>query len=589
MMTRSPRKNVQQRASLGKVPERPRRPTQSVGKKYSKTTVTAQPAPLWRMLAKNCAKIQKVTAQGQGKGLAHAKIVVGSPQIVLEDEPLEPASAMEAASHETPHPSTTHMSLVTHNTEPVTDQKGKDEDDDSFVNVIQTRTPLKMSQPEAPPTLEEERNLMDPEQHDTTICPLENQIEVKEDSFVDQIVTRSPVKPALRIEDSVEAIDAFEDEIEKIGEQLPTIDNAVSSAKAKKQQTVSRSSPRKKRAVGIAPPAKGKAGSRQSISRPQNATTNNTASSDLTSGPNAIRSRATTRISSIHKAPFQTKKSSKPPTTSNFELPGDAVARKLKEQHEARLASEGEGATKRQKIEIKAVKPVKSTKPPTRPSFELPGEAVSRKLREQREERLKQQEGGEAELRKKEFKARPVRHSMAPVVKATAASRARMSLAKGETVEIKQSKPRISSAQPASSVRRPVSMAPPDASKRQSTLSVAKRTSTAVNNPSARPSLAARTSTSRMSIAIPSQRITSNGKGAHQTVRGKEVFERSKTAKDELEKARKEKEEAAKRARIEASERGRIASRQWAEKQKARKASAEKISGQEQMAAATAA
>ena len=546
------------------------------------------------MLAKNCAKIQKVTPQKPGKGLADAKIIVGSPHIVLEDEPGgTSASAMEAASHDTSHPSTTPMSFVTHNTEPVTDQKNTkdrddDEDDDSFVNVIQSRTPLRMSQTEALPK-SEERNPMDLEPHDTTMCLLEKQTETKEDSFVDQIVTRSPVKPALRIEDSVEAIDAFEDEIEKIGEQLPAIDNAVSSANAKKQQTVTRSSPRKKRPVGVVPSAKGKAGSRQSVSRPQNASTNNTTNPDLTSGPNAIRSRATTRISSIHKAPFQPKKSSKPPTTSNFELPGDAVARRLREQHEARLAPEGEGVKKPQRSEIKAVKPLKSTKPPTRPSFELPGEAVSRKLKEQREERLKQQEGGEAELRKKEFKACPVRHSMAPVVKATAASRARMSLAKGETVEIKQSKPRISSTQPASSVRRPVSMAPPDASKRQSTLSVAKRTSTAVNNPSARPSLAARTSTSRMSIAIPSQRITSNGKGAHQTVRGKEVFERSKTAKDELEKARKEKEEAAKRARIEASERGRIASRQWAEKQKARKASAEKISGQEQMAAATAA
>jgi len=484
------------------------------------------------------------------------------------------------------------MSFTTHNTEPVTDhkdKKDKDDDDDSFVNVIQCRTPLRMSQAEAPPESEEERNPMESDPHNTTICPSENQTEDKEDSFVDQIVTRSPVKPALRIEDSVEAIDAFEDEIEKVGEQLPAIDNAVSSAKVQKQQTVTRSSPRKKRAVGIAPSAKGKAGSRQSVSRPQNATTTKSANPDLTSGPNAIRSRATTRISSIHKAPFQPKKSSKPPTTSNFELPGDAVARKLKEQHEARLAPEGDMVNKPQKTEIKTVKPVKSTKPPTRPSFELPGEAVSRKLKEQREERLKQHEGGEAEPKKKEFKARPVRHSQAPVVKATAASRARMSLAKGEAVEIKQSKPRISSAQPGSSVRRPVSMAPPDASKRLSTLSVAKRTSTATNNPSARPSLAARTSTSRMSIATPSQRITSNGKGAHQTVRGKEVFERSKTAKDELEKARKEKEEAAKRARIEASERGRIASRQWAEKQKARKASAEKISGQKQMAAATAA
>lgn len=498
---------------------------------------------------------------------------------------------MEIASHETPHPSTTRRSFTTHDTETGTDQKDKKDNndgDDSFVNVIQSRTPLRMSHTEAAPESEEEIIPTEPEPHDTTICPSEDQTEAKEDSFVNKIVTRSPVKPALRIEDSVEAIDAFEEEMEKIGEQLPAIDNAVSSAKAKKLQTVTRSSPRKKRAVGVAPLAKGKAGSRQTVNRSQNVITNNTANPSLTSGPNALRSRATTRISSIHRAPFQTKKSSKPPTTSNFELPGDAFARKLKEQHEARLAPEGDGVIKPQKTETEAVKPVKSTKPPTRPSFKLPGEAVARKLREQREERLKQQEGVKAEPGKKEFKARPVRHSQPPVVKPTAASRARMSLAKGETIETKPSKPRISSAQPGSSARRPVSIAQSDACKRLSTLSVAKRTSTATSNPSVRPSLAG-TSTSRMSIATPSQRTTSNGKGAHQTARGKEVFERGKTAKDELEKARKEKEEAAKRARIEAAERGRIASRQWAEKQKARKASAEKVNEQEQIAAATAA
>lgn len=523
---------------------------------------------------------------------AFAKIIVASPHLVLVDEPLGPsASVVKAASHELPHAITTHISSATHNTEPVTDQKDqkdKNNDDDSFVNVIQTRTPLKMSQNEAAPLLEEEIIPLESEPHDITICPSENQTEAKEDSFVNQIVTSSPVKPALRIEDSVEAIDAFEDEIEKIGEQLPAIDNAVSSAKAKKQQTGTRSSPRKKRIVGVTPTAKGKAGSHHPVSRVQNTTANNTANPNLASGPNPIRSKVTTRISSIHKAPFKPQKSSKPPTTSNFELPGDAVARKLKEQHDARLASEGEGAMKPQKTEIKAVQPVKSTKPPTRPSFELPGEAVARKLKEQREERLKLQEGCEAESKKKEFKARPVRHSQAPVVKPTAASRARMSLAVGETVETKPSKPRMSNAQPGSSVRRPVSKAQSDASKRLSTLSVAKRMSTATNNPSARPSLAG-TSTSRMSTATLSQRTTSNCKGAHQTARGKEVFERGKTAKDELEKARKEKEEAAKRARIEAAERGRMASRQWAEKQKVRKASAEKAGGQEPVAVAIAA
>ena len=59
---------------------------------------------------------------------------------------------------------------------------------------------------------------------------------------------------------------------------------------------------------------------------------------------------------------------------------------------------------------------------------------------------------------------------------------------------------------------------------------------------------------------------------AHQKVKGKEAFSRPKNEIAAREKERREKEEAAKKARIEAAERGRLASREWAEKQKARKA-----------------
>lgn len=59
-----------------------------------------------------------------------------------------------------------------------------------------------------------------------------------EDSFVNQIVTRTPVKQTSRIEDSVEAIDTFEDEIEKVGEQLPAIGETVSSAKVSKLRSI---------------------------------------------------------------------------------------------------------------------------------------------------------------------------------------------------------------------------------------------------------------------------------------------------------------------------------------------------------------
>ncbi|KAL6411208.1 hypothetical protein AUP68_04908 [Ilyonectria robusta] len=113
-------------------------------------------------------------------------------------------------------------------------------------------------------------------------------------------------------------------------------------------------------------------------------------------------------------------KSTKPPTVPNFELPGEAVARRLKEQREARLAQQAET----QKAYVAPPRP-KSNKPLTKPNFELPGEAISRRKREEREARLKAQE--EEEKKKREFKARPVRSSVAPstLPRETITSRAR--------------------------------------------------------------------------------------------------------------------------------------------------------------------
>jgi hypothetical protein len=68
-------------------------------------------------------------------------------------------------------------------------------------------------------------------------------------------------------------------------------------------------------------------------------------------------------------------------------------------------------------------------KPATRPNFELPGEAISRRKREELEAKLKAQE--EEERKRREFKARPVRTSISSGTlsyRETAASRARKSV-----------------------------------------------------------------------------------------------------------------------------------------------------------------
>lgn len=415
--------------------------------------------------------------------------------------------------------------------------------EDSFVQAIDSRTPAKMTRSEPANALPPTEEVLGDTQKE------------KEDSFIEQIMKRSPVKQVSRIEDSVEAIDAFEDAIEKVGELIPEITddsrlsgkmkeqgNAASDPKATKEAGRMTTAPRKETLSARSTIEKAKKPTRRAntVSRkqisPSQLTTNSKAMLDhgseagpasapkdsttsSSTGTTKPRTTRTKRVSSIHKAPFQ---------------------------------------------------PTKSTKPPTRATFELPGDAVARKLKEQREERLKR---GEDEASKKPaFKARPVRLSQAPIVKATATSKARMSLAKADPSDSNFTADRAPKIRP---ITRPVSMSTNDAIKRLSSLSVAKRVSGVPTDTSARlirNSLFTNAPTRRSSImGAPSRPSTTAPDLAQQKLRGKEVFNRVRVEQDERDRIKKEKEEAARKARAEAAERGRIASREWAERQKTKK------------------
>ena len=470
----------------------------------------------------------------------------------------------------------------------------KNQEEDSFIDAIRSRTPArpKNTGTEYGLIAATGKTVLAHSKHQQCLGNLSGQEQgPEEDSFVGKIITRSPAKPMTRIEDSVEAIDAFEEEMEKIRELMPTISDTMSPrttktpkkdpaniAVSKFKSSRAEKSTKIKAVAATARSVSEGVGQRNRQHSLRGGEVSAKASEDVKdSASKQAPPTAEKRVSSIHKAPFQPVKSTKPPTRPIFELPGDAVARKLKDKREERRRNENEG--ERKKLEVKSVlKPVKSTKPLTRPSFELPGDAVARKLKEQRGNRLKEQEA-DAEPIRKIFKARPVRASQAPVVKLNATSKARMSLAResteGENIYNCASSIRLASKQPAS-----VSLG--DANRRLSTLSVAKRTHAPVDDPSARiirgPSRGA--TSSRLSISAATQCVTRNGNSAHQSIRGREIFERNKTATEELARLRKEKEEASKKARVEAAERGRLASRQWAEKQKERKISTEKWTGQ---------
>jgi hypothetical protein len=227
----------------------------------------------------------------------------------------------------------------------------------------------------------------------------------------------------------------------------------------------------------------------------------------------------------------------------------------------------------------------KSSKAPTKSSFQLPGEAVAAKLKAAREERLKREAAAAAskssakasiDEKKPAFKARPVPSTLkkTPSVRHTAASRARESMMTGDPAP----KPAASSSttglkrsNTVGSTRPRPSMAPPTSTKpsQPTQLTVQKR---------ARPSSVLVTS-GEIAAAAPRQpsssasrpSIAPAARSTSATSKGKEVYARFSAARNAAENEKKEKEDAARKARAAAAERGRAASREWAEKQKVKK------------------
>jgi len=235
-------------------------------------------------------------------------------------------------------------------------------------------------------------------------------------------------------------------------------------------------------------------------------------------------------------------KSTKAPTKANFQLPGEAIAAKLRAQKEEREKREAESAQapqpKPRPVSICMPPPtVKSTKPLTKATFQLSGDAVAAKLRTQREERQKREE--EAEAAKKAAASKP-----RPTIRKPVALPSRA--APGVTIP---PPPKLDSLQPP-----PPQRSTSLASKRSS-VQLSRSVSDSTNG------------SSRNSLLIAKATVTPVD-AVQQKLKGREVFNRDKMEKEAKERERREKEEAAKQARAQAAERGRIASREWAEKQR---------------------
>lgn len=456
-----------------------------------------------------------------------------------------PASAAvdEAGLQLSPKSTKPRFSPEQHHSNDTTTFDTKADEEDSFLPKIESRTPAKKDNVDG-------LGIKTPEDGE------------KEDSFVEQIKTRTPGKRISRIEDSVEALDALEEEIEIIGGLIPNTSEPQSPTKSKKQTKLSTNP--------TGPKANGLVRVKKSTAAPLKAKTTN---------PSTSARLAASRLSI--QPPAKKTKSTNPPRGGVPNQKRDLTTRKPASTLSTSTESSQVPLRKRvSSIHKTPFQPAKSTKAPTRAVFELPGDAVARRLKEHREERLKREE--EKKPEQHVVKPRPVRLSHAAEVKLSVATKARLSMARGEPLNHTITNNDARTIKP---LVRTGSIAPAGANKRLSTLSVAKRTS----NPPAANSSAPLTRTPSLGVAAAPRNPSASGAPrpaptgedlANQKVKGKEVFGRTKVEIMEREKAKRDKDDAVKKARAEAAEKGRAASRDWAEKQKLRKTEAAKANGE---------
>ncbi|KAI0124919.1 hypothetical protein BJ170DRAFT_481936 [Xylariales sp. AK1849] len=396
------------------------------------------------------------------------------------------------------------------------------------------------------------------------------------DSFVHAVTSRSSAKPAARIEDSIEALDEHEEQLEAfdVASQMrrlvsPDIDKLVAKSPRQevtaKSQGSSRSTPQPKR---TSPRTNCSTFRVKSTERRRSPSNRKPASKIFLDSPKlkgedkalvqAPPKKPVSRGLASLLPPKQPVKSTKPPTVPTFELPGEAVARRLKEKREARLSlaatadpAPGPAASN--------LRRTKSAKPPTRPSFELPGEAISRRKRDEREAKLRAQE--EEERKRREFKAKPIRSGTIPrsVPRETVASRARLNKGPQNSENLThQTSPSPNKGALMHMSREPLATANNHSQPRGRHLTTGSSTASQLSR--ATSSSTGSVSGKRSSVSLE--------EAQQQRLRGKEILHRDSMFVQDREREKRERETLARLAREQAAERSRLQSREWAEKQK---------------------
>ena len=259
-----------------------------------------------------------------------------------------------------------------------------------------------------------------------------------DESFAESIVSLSPKDHVTRIEDSFEALDMLEDQLEAFDEVarfnqfIPRGQPALTGKRIIKTElaapisSVRFATPQPEHTY----PSPGSASLRvRPATEPRRTVLRKATSMNLDAhklgAQEKIPDRRPLKFSSVTGATGSSRQSLASKCTRQriiptYELSGEAAAGQSREKKEARLALQH--ATQ---PTASSLRRAKSAKLPARPMFELPGEAISRRKREEHQAHLKTQE--DEEKRRREFKARPIPSRAVPatVPRATAASRAR--------------------------------------------------------------------------------------------------------------------------------------------------------------------
>lgn len=413
----------------------------------------------------------------------------------------------------------------------------------------------------------------------------------RETYYGDASPAQLPSRPLSRIEDSVEALDKLEEEIEALAQvtRMERVLSPEAAAAARSMHSAagkSASTPLKRATSVRATPGSAAAAKSNTLGRSASVRKQTPAATDEEKAAAAAGGSATSPSRRVPRPtsllpPKPPARSSKAPTVAAFELPGEAVARRLKEQREQRrsqhISSEQAAALA---AAYSPSKPhFKSSKPPTRPTFELPGEAISRRKREEHEAKLRAQE--EEERKRREFKARPIRGSVvAPgsAPRENLASLARQksrhgisssttdsdsttftpAASKRQSLLLSSSsspKPTTTSAATFPTRGRPPSTLPPSATN--------PRAPSTISTASNRSSGSGRTTSSSQTPTVVTPQ-----EAAQQKLRGREVLARDNSFTADREREKRERENAARVAREQAAERSRELSRLWKERQR---------------------